>query len=596
MTVVIGDRRVGELLYPLLSIIYKTMEGRTFSLKQLQEQIDSCNKFLETSKPVIGISTNHNHVDENTLTHTYCDSVKLAGGIPLIIPQTDDIDLLLETLGRCDGLIMSGGGDVHSLWWGEEPHHKVGKVVHNKDFFDLSLIQSALKLNIPVLGICRGLQLLNVALGGTLHQDIQSFVDGAFNHVQTATRYEEWHPVEILSDGRLRSLIGEDRLMVNSFHHQSVNRLADCGTICAKADDGVVEAVDFYPEYNALGVQWHPEALACEGKTKHLEIFKWLVDEAKLFKQARHIHQHIITIDSHVDTPSLLVGNPCGDSDIAKVDYSGMVTGGLDIAFMAAFVAQGSETPYNQMIDMLDATDAYAKESENKIVVLTDTSKAWEYKIKHQKMICKAVENGYAIGDDLSKLEELTSRGVKYITLCHNGDNQICDSGVRSHQTHGGLSDFGKNVVKEMNRLGIAIDVSHAADATVQDVLEISSAPVIASHSSCRAIYDHPRNLSDELMKAIADKGGVVQLCMYHGFLKDKGATVLDFVNHLMHAIDVVGIDYVGIGTDFDGGGEVVGCRKTADLHRITVELLRRGIAINQLSGLWGANLLRVIR
>lgn len=572
------------------------MEGRTFSLEQLQKQIESSWEFLDREKPIIGISTNHNHVDENTLTHTYCDSIKFAGGIPLIIPQSDDINLLLETLGKCDALIMSGGADVHSLWWGEMPHDKVGKIDHKKDSYDLALIVGALRLNIPILGICRGLQLLNVALGGSLHQDIPSIIEGAYNHMQTATRYEEWHPVDILPAGRLRSIIGEETLMVNSFHHQSVNEIAEGGLLCAASSDGVVEAVDYYPEHNALGVQWHPEALACEGKTKHLELFKWLVNEGKLLHQARRIHQHVITIDSHVDTPSILIGNPCGDNTTAKVDYSGMVIGGLDMVFMAAYVAQGSDYPYQQVMDMLVATDAYAEQMEDKLVILSDTSKAWEHKVKRQKMICKAVENGYAIGDDLSKLSELAQRGVKYITLCHNGDNLICDSAVRTSKTHGGLSDFGKEVVKEMNRLGITIDVSHAADSTVRDVLEHSTCPIIASHSSCRAIFEHPRNLSDELMKEIAEKGGVVQLCMYHGFLKEAQATVVDFVDNIIHAINVMGLEHVGIGTDFDGGGEVIGCRNTAAMPRITMELLRRGVAIKQLKGLWGANLLNVIK
>lgn len=572
------------------------MEGMSFSLKELQLEISRCSRFLKGDKPVIGISTNHNHVDENTLTDTYCDSIRHAGGIPMIIPKTDDKELLLETLGRCDALIISGGGDPHTLWWGEMPHHKIGKVVYEKDVFDLALIQSAFRLNVPILGICRGLQLLNVALGGSLIQDIPSTIEGAFNHSQTATRYEEWHSVEILPAGRLQTIVGEEMLMVNSFHHQAVGTIADCGVVCARSSDGVVEAVDYYPEYNALGVQWHPEALACGGKSRHLELFKWLVGEARLFREARRIHQHVVTLDSHVDTPSLLVGNPCGDSDTARVDYPGMVIGGLDVVFMAAYVAQGSDDAYNHVIEMLDATDRYAEQSEGKIVVLGETTKAWEYKVSRRKMLCKAVENGYAIGDDLTKLEVLAHCGVKYMTLCHNGDNLICDSGARSLQTHGGLSDFGKEVVREMNRLGIIVDVSHASDSTVRDVLAESDQPIIASHSSCRALYDHSRNLPDELLKAIAEKGGVVQLCMYYGFLGGKHATLLDFVDHILHAMEVMGEKHVGIGTDFDGGGEVIGCRNTAALPRITVELLRRGVAIKQLKALWGENLLNVIK
>lgn len=566
-----------------------------FSLESLQKDLDNINPGSLKGRPIIGISTNHNHIDENTLTHTYGDSVRYAGGIPLIIPQTTDLGLLTATLGRCDGLILSGGCDIHSLWWGEEPDPGVNKIDHLKDYYDLALVRCALKWNIPILGICRGLQILNVALGGTLIQDLASRND-VINHDQTASRYEVWHQVHISPDSRLKQILGSEKVLVNSFHHQAVGIVAPGGTVCATSSDGIIEAVDYFPEYQALGVQWHPEALAWEGETVHHRLFTNLVSEAKLYHRARSFHNHYLTLDSHVDTPSILVGNPCADNLQPKVDFNGMITGGVDLVFMAAYVAQGSESPFDQVLRMFDATDAYVATHQEDMQLIYNTSVVNEVKKRGQKMVCKAVENGYAIGDDLHKLEVLAQRGVKYMTLCHNGDNLICDSALKSNRTYGGLSDFGIEVVREMNRLGITVDVSHASDDAIAQVLEISENPIIASHSSCRAIYNHPRNLPDELLRAIADKGGVVQICMYHGFLKEKGATIADFVDHIDHAINVMGVDHVGIGTDFDGGGEVVGCRSTSQLLRVTMEMMTRGLAIKQLEGIWGKNLLKVIR
>lgn len=567
-----------------------------FSLKTIDQRIAESMEYLDERRPIIGISTNHNHVDENRLTHTYCDSVSQAGGIPVVIPLSGDIDLLLATLRGCDALIVTGGGDIHSKWWGEQLSLKVGNIDHFKDYYDFSLLSSALYLNLPILAICRGMQALNVVLGGSLIQDVYSEVEGVLNHSQTATRYEVWHSVQITGGGRLPDILGREELMVNSFHHQAVGRLGECGKPAAVSSDGIIEAVDYYPEHNALGVQWHPEALAYEGTSRHLELFRALVTEATLYRKARELHRfQLVTLDSHVDTPSILVGNPCGDNALPQVDYSGMVVGGMDLYFMAAYVPQSATDPYPQALEMLQAVDEMVQSSEGKMVLVKDVSEVKAYKASGKKMVCKAVENGNVIEEDLSRLQQLSEQGVKYITLCHNGDNQICDSANRSQHTHGGLSPFGKEVVQEMNRLGIVVDVSHASDETIRDVLKCSKAPIIASHSSCRALCPHPRNLSDELMLQIAEKGGVIQICMYHGFLKDETASVLDFVNHIDYAVKVVGEDHVGIGTDFDGGGGVIGCRHSSDMLNVTIELLRKGYTRSQLQKIWGGNLLRIM-
>ena len=206
-----------------------------------------------------------------------------------------------------------------------------------------------------------------------------------------------------------------------------------------------------------------------------------------------------------------------------------------------------------------------------------------------------AIENGYAIGRDLSNIKKFRDAGVVYMTLCHNGDNDICDS-ARGTSEHGGLSNFGRSVVAEMNRTGMMIDLSHAAESTFYDVLEASAVPVVCSHSSCKALCDHPRNLTDEQLSAIAAKGGVVQITMYKGFLVKEGdATLDDFMRHLEHAIAVVGAKHVGIGTDFDGDGTIIGCRDASQLINLTRELLRRGYDEATIADIWGRNWLRVM-
>ncbi|WP_446787597.1 dipeptidase, partial [Macellibacteroides fermentans] len=207
-----------------------------------------------------------------------------------------------------------------------------------------------------------------------------------------------------------------------------------------------------------------------------------------------------------------------------------------------------------------------------------------------------AVENGYAMGKDLRNLERFKEEGVTYITLCHNGSNDLCDSAVGEPEWDG-LSPLGKEAVKEMNRLGIMVDVSHASKATFYDVLKESSVPVIASHSSVRALCDHPRNLTDDQIRAIAAKGGVVQICLYNEFINPEPAkaSIDDALEHIRYVVDLVGVDYVGIGSDFDGGGELLGCRSSNELIQITVKLLGLGYTEPEIEKIWGGNLLRVM-
>ena len=205
------------------------------------------------------------------------------------------------------------------------------------------------------------------------------------------------------------------------------------------------------------------------------------------------------------------------------------------------------------------------------------------------------IENGLALGGSLQNLRHFAQRGIVYMTLCHNGDNDICDS-ARGCNTHQGVSLFGQQVIREMNRLGIMVDMSHAGEKSFYDALDISQQPIVCSHSSCRALCDHPRNLTDEQMRALASRGGVMQITLYPGFLRTDGeATVLDALEHLEHAVSVMGIDHVGLGTDFDGDGGVRGLADSSEMLNFTRQLMLRRYAEQDIQKIWGGNFLRVM-
>ena len=220
----------------------------------------------------------------------------------------------------------------------------------------------------------------------------------------------------------------------------------------------------------------------------------------------------------------------------------------------------------------------------------------WMNKHQCRKSIMLGIENGLALEGDIANLKHFAERGVVYVTLCHNGDNDICDS-ARGNNTHNGVSQFGEQVIHEMNRLGIMVDMSHAGEKSFYDALDISVKPIVCSHSSSRALCDHPRNLTDDQMRALAAKGGVAQTTIYHGFLrKDGEATIRDVMAHLDHAIDVMGIDHVGLGTDFDGDGGVCGLADSSELINFTRQLLARRYSEQDIQKIWGGNFLRVMK
>lgn len=562
------------------------------------------------SRPRIALSV---HLGDwgSAVARAYTDAIIQAGGLPVIIPITEDVEVLKEQLMSVDALLLTGGADIHPMYMGEEPVRGLGSVAVERDRYELRLIRLARRLSLPILGICRGHQILGVAYGSVLYQDLPSQMrsEDALDHSPNIPKGEPHHKLRVARgiENRLATILElepEEDLWVNSLHHQAIRELFPPFEELAVSSDGVNEAIDAYPELDILAVQWHPEQLVAAGDTRQLKLFAHLVERAKLYRRARCFHNEHIVLDSHTDTPMFFSeGFDLRDSSQTRVDLTKMSLGSVQASVMVAYLPQGelSDEGYDRARDYAEQTLAELKrqvEANADIASLClNPDDVYKAQLCGRRAIIPAVENAYAFGEDLSLLEYFQKHyGLAYVTLSHNGDNALCDSACKSHATHGGLSPLGYDFVAEMNRLGIMIDVSHAGEETVRDVLATSTKPIIASHSSVRELCDHARNLSDEQIIAIAERGGVIQVCLYAGFIKPeaKTATYLDAVDHIEHIIKLVGIEHVGIGSDFDGDGELIGCRTSEDLIRITMELLRRGYDEEDLMLLWGDNFLRV--
>ena len=555
-------------------------------------------------RPVIGITGNFGEKGCE-LAEGYYQSVLEAGGIPVIIPPYGDREALLGTLDRVDGLLLSGGGDMNPLFVGEDPVPGLHGINPRRDLPELLLIRLAFDRQIPILGICRGIQMMATALDGSIWQDLDSQYKEAplIKHSQDLDRSHASHQVEVEEGSLLHRIMDTTVLAVNSFHHQAVREAGPHLRVSARSRDGVIEAIESTEYKSLLGVQWHPECFILNGNRTMMPLFEWLVGESREYRQARTLHHHILTLDSHCDTPMFFGQGVRFDhrDDHVLVDLHKMQEGGLDASIMVAYLPQkerdeaGLKAATQYAEDTLSQLEKMVRENSTHVAFARTPQELYTLKHQGRKAIMKGIENGYAIGKDLSLLKHFQERGVVYVTLCHNGDNNICDS-ARGKGEHGGLSAFGREVVTEMNRLGLLIDLSHAAESTFWDVLKESHQPVVCSHSSCKALCDHPRNLTDEQMKALADKGGVMQVTFYEGFLRRDGqATIQDALAHIDHAVQVMGIDHVGIGTDFDGDGGVPGLASASELINLTRGLLRRGYSSEDIQKLWGGNFLRVM-
>jgi len=375
--------------------------------------------------------------------------------------------------------------------------------------------------------------------------------------------------------------------------------------------------------------------------------------ESKLEKKAARIHAAAYTVDSHTDTP-LRINRMGFDFGVrndpretrSKIDLPRMKEGGMDGIWFAVFIGQGERTPEGNekaMKRALEITDGIYKTIDlysDDLEVATTADDLARIAKKGKHAIYLGMENGYPIGNNPDLLDTYYEKGIRYVTLVHTRNNDICDSSNDTLE-HNGLTPLGEEVVGRMNDLGMLIDVSHASDKSFYDVIEKSRAPIIASHSCARAMCDNPRNLSDEMLLKLKENGGVIQMCILSAYVKtpspfpqrdsaraavrekhgdynrldeaareafiidwyaiDKDfpremATVSDAVDHIDHMVELIGIDYVGIGTDFDGGGGLEDCFDVSQMGNITLELVRRGYSAGEIKKIWGGNLTRVFK
>lgn len=573
-----------------LETLYKTVDALASQGK---------SRFL----PRIGISLNRKE-GLSCIAEPYYQSVLQAGGLPVLIPVTTDVEILCEIIKNLDGIIFSGGGDLHPHFFKEEPIPELGEVDIYRDSYDFLLIRLAFNHQLPIMGICRGHQLINIAFGGSIYQDIYSqFSKKALVHSQIEPRHCATHKVSLEPSSRLSKLyLGEKTIEVNSFHHQAVKILAPEFLETALAPDGVNEGIE-HQEYPIWGIQWHPEPMAVAGDEHMLDLFRMHISLAKTFASAKQLHQQIVTIDSHTDTPMIFPQNfNLGKKEGGKVNLPLMEEGFLDAVFMVAYLPQGARDAKSSEQATIYAKDRLTRIKEQEMLnpermgIAVKPEDIVNLKKAGKKAVLLGIENGYAIGKNIDLLQDFKHTGVSYITLCHNKNNDICDSAMDVSEWNG-LSPYGMDVIREMNRLGIMIDLSHASEKSFYDALTYSQKPVIASHSSVFALKNHPRNLKDDQLKALASNGGVVQICLYKHFLNANPdqASLTDVLNHIRYVIDLVGIDYVGIGSDFDGDGEVIGCRAANEMIQITMRLLNLGFDKESIRKIWGGNLLRVM-
>ena len=577
-----------------------------YSIEKLFETIDRAEFTIKgNGKPIIGVSANLLTGENSAVRFAYTQSLFNAGAIPVILPIETDTSRLIETIEHLDGIVITGGGDICSDFLNEPLHPNAGTISKERDIYDLSLIHLAIERQMPLLCICRGHQLLNLAMGGDIWQDIVDQCGlSPISHSQEVARNIPSHTVFLEKDSFLSQLLQTTQLKVNSFHHQAIRSVAPGFKAVAQSEDGINEAIEPVVLPNRIvSVQWHPEAMASTGDNTAMKVFKNITEEAALYRKASYLHEEMLSIDSHCDTPMQFTPNfnlGLKQKD-AAVDLVKMQEGKLDAVCMAAYLPQGkrdeesllSATEYARQL--LKSIYNQVEKNRDQVGIASNKASTLQLKKEGKKAILPCIENGYALGKDIENIKRFKEMGVVYITLCHNGDNEICDS-AKGNSEHNGLSPFGHKVVREMNRQGIMIDLAHASEKTFWDVLSLSESPVFTSHSSVKALCNHPRNLSDEQIKALAAQNGVIQLCLYDFFLSQQGGSdIHTVIRHIDHIVNLVGIDYVGIGSDFDGGGGIPGCQNASQLINITIELLRKGYSSEDIKKLWGENFFRVL-
>ncbi len=379
----------------------------------------------------------------------------------------------------------------------------------------------------------------------------------------------------------------------------------------------------------------------------------FLLPKSFSLSDAKRIHNSLTTIDTHCDTPMKFVNNGFDISvshkaPESRVDIPRMEEGGLDAIFFAIFTSQKPRTSdtYQQTYElanqMIDSTIVSLDRNKKSAGLALSTNDLQKLEAENKRAIFLGMENGFPIANDINRIKEFYDKGVRYLTLCHTSNNDICDSSTDPKGAeHHGVSEFGKEVIKEMNKLGMIIDVSHISDTAFYDVIKYSKAPVVASHSSVRSVCDHARNMSDDMIKLLAKNDGVIQICILGDYIKSPDTTsthyikiqelkkkynnfqykndderkqcwaewdeinikypqvlptISDAVDHIDYVVNLVGVDHVGIGSDFDGGGGLADCTNVADFPLITLELLKRGYSEKDIAKIWGGNFLRVFK
>ena len=389
----------------------------------------------------------------------------------------------------------------------------------------------------------------------------------------------------------------------------------------------------------------------------------------KVLEKAKAIHNRVLVLDTHVD---INVSNFTADKNYTKnlgnqVNLPNMEAGGLDVAWFIVYTGQGELTPegydkaYENAISKFDAIERLTKEiAPQRIGLAVSSKEARELHAEGKKIAMIGVENAYPLGTDISRVKEFYDRGARYMSLSHNGHSQFCDSNTGEKDSlwiDKGVSNLGKQVIKEMNKWGMMIDVSHPSKQSIKDMISLSKAPIIASHSSARALCNHSRNLDDEQLEWMKSNGGVVQTVAFSSYVssekhnaystaisekienlaKERGIEMLswdqirklettdretyvkeyramseeatlmmndsdpkpvdvaDFVDHIDYLVEKMGLDHVGISSDFDGGGGIYGWNDASETLNVTSELVKRGYTEDEIEKLWSGNLLRVL-
>ncbi len=368
-------------------------------------------------------------------------------------------------------------------------------------------------------------------------------------------------------------------------------------------------------------------------------------------KKAARIHHKVLTIDTHADVPINMMKDNFDvavehdyEKDGSQIDFPRMKKGGMDAMFFAVYLGQGKRTPEasqeaeNKALAIFDKIHEAVKSNPEVAELATSSKDAYRIQKAGKRAVFIGMENGWPVNNKIENLKRFYDLGLRYITLSHSLNNDICDSSTDPDGPEfNGLSPFGEKVVQEMNRLGMMVDISHVSDSTFYDVIKLTKAPLIASHSSCRSLSDVPRNMTDAMIKTLARNGGVIQINFVPSFVKkpteqqelsmkairlkfrqtdlseeDKKAlyaemkatskkyekdmpTVSDAVDHIEHVIKLTSVDHVGIGMDLDGGGRVIGVNDVSEIGAITEELVKRGYSQKDIAKIWGGNVMRVL-